>query len=106
MSWRFRKTYRSGPFRWNVTKNGIGWSWGLFGLRYGVSPTGHRFISFSLPGTGLYWIRYFNRKPMPVMSVPSAPSPSSTLPTSPAPRTGGSASGSSSPWWKQNNPKP
>jgi len=61
--WRFRKVFGRGPFRWTLSKRGIGWSWGIPGLRYGVSPSGQRYISFSIPGTGLYWIKYLKQKP-------------------------------------------
>lgn len=42
MGWRFRKVFSSGPFRWTWTKKGVGWSIGVPGLRYGVSPNGSR----------------------------------------------------------------
>lgn len=59
--WRFRKVFHRGPFRWTLSKRGIGRSWGIPGLRYGTSPSGQRYISISIPGTGLYWIKYFNQ---------------------------------------------
>ncbi len=60
MSWRWRKSYSSGPFRTTVSKKGLGWSVGIPGLlRYGVTPDGRRYISIGIPKTGLYWIKYF-----------------------------------------------
>lgn len=59
MSWRFRKIYRTGPFRWTWSKRGIGWNWKLPGFRFGISPTGQKYISFGIPGTGFYYIKYF-----------------------------------------------
>jgi hypothetical protein len=85
--WRFRKIFWRGLFRWTLSKRGIGWSCGIPGLRYGVSPSGQRYISFSIPGTGLYWIKYLKQKPeSPVPSArpsPIPPSAGSTNPTSP-----------------------
>lgn len=59
MSWRFRRIYRTGPFRWTWSKRGIGWNWRLPGFRIGISPTGQKYISFGIPGTGFYYINYF-----------------------------------------------
>lgn len=59
MGWRFRKIFQYGPFRWTLSKRGIGTSWGIAGFRIGISPSGDRYISLGLPGTGLYFIRYF-----------------------------------------------
>jgi len=62
VGWRFRKIWRSGPFRWTLSKRGVGWSCGVPGFRYGVSPSGQRYISVGIPGTGLYWIKYFGKQ--------------------------------------------
>jgi len=43
-----------------MTRKGVGWSIGIPGLRYGISPSGKRFISVGLSGTGLYWIKYLD----------------------------------------------
>lgn len=58
---RFRKTFGRGPLRVSVTKKGVGWRFGRKFVRYGVSPDGRRFVSFGIPGTGLYWINYLDR---------------------------------------------
>ncbi len=58
MAWRFRKVFSSGPLRLILSRRGVGWSWGVPGLRYGVSPDGRRYVSVGFPGFGLYWIRY------------------------------------------------
>jgi uncharacterized protein YegL len=63
MSWRWRKVFRSGPVRTTVTTKGVGWSIGIPGLRFGVSPTGRRYISAGVPGLGFYWIKYLNGNP-------------------------------------------
>lgn len=59
MTWRFRKYKNLGPVRFTASKKGIGKSIGFLGFRVGVSPTGKKFWSFGIKGTGLYWIKYF-----------------------------------------------
>jgi hypothetical protein len=58
--WRFRKVFNLGRFRTSLSKKGIGYSYGFFGFRFGVSPSGSKYISFGIPGTGLYFIKYLN----------------------------------------------
>ena len=62
MAWRWRKSQRAGPLRWTFSRGGIGWSFGLPGLRYGRSAAGLAYLSLGIPGTGIYWIKYFSRK--------------------------------------------
>lgn len=59
MSWRWRKTKNFGPVRTTVSKKGLGTSVGLLGFRVGVSPDGRKYFSFGIPGTGLYFIKYY-----------------------------------------------
>ena len=64
MGWRFRKTFSFGGIRWTTTKKGLGYRVSLPSfrwLRFGVSPDGRRYISLGVPGTGLYWVRYFGQ---------------------------------------------
>lgn len=42
-----------------ASKNGLGSSFGFLGFRFGVSPNGKKFWSFGIPGTGLYYIKYY-----------------------------------------------
>jgi hypothetical protein len=64
MSWRFIKIFRFGRFRTSISKGGVGASWGIPGLRFGVSPTGRKYFSIGIPGTGLYFTKYIsNQKP-------------------------------------------
>jgi uncharacterized protein YegL len=58
MSWRWRKVFRNGPINTTVSSKGVGWSIGVRGLRYGISPTGRRYVSVGIPGLGLYWTKY------------------------------------------------
>lgn len=95
VGWRFRKVFQAGPLCWTWTKKGIGISWGIPGFRYGISSSGHRYISFGIPGTGFYFIKYLDkRKASPTSeSVSQTPSPRQGLVTPKTPE----------PWWKQKN---
>jgi len=62
MGWRFRKTISRGPFRYTISKKGIGYSIGFMGFRIGSSPSGQNYFSLGIPGTGLYYIKYFGNK--------------------------------------------
>jgi hypothetical protein len=59
MAWRFRRSKTIGPVRTTISKKGIGSSIGVPGFRVGVSPDGRKFWSVGIPGTGLYYIRYY-----------------------------------------------
>jgi hypothetical protein len=59
MAWRFRKIKNIGPFRTTVSKKGVGTSFGFLGFRFGVSLDGRKYWSFGVPGTGLYYIKYY-----------------------------------------------
>ncbi|MFM7843789.1 MAG: DUF4236 domain-containing protein [Planctomycetota bacterium] len=53
MAWTFRRSFSLGPFRINISKSGISYSFGLAGFRTGVNSKGRRYSSVSVPGTGL-----------------------------------------------------
>jgi hypothetical protein len=53
MGFYYRKSVRLGPFRVNLSKSGVGYSVGGSGFRTGVSGSGRRYSTFSLPGTGV-----------------------------------------------------
>jgi Protein of unknown function (DUF4236) len=55
MSWNWRKSFNLGPVRTSVSKNGVGTSIGFLGFRVGVNPDGKKYVSFGLPGTGIYY---------------------------------------------------
>lgn len=59
MGWFFRKGINFGPMRINLSKSGLGASFGLPGFRVGRSPNGRRYVLFGFYSTGLYWIKYF-----------------------------------------------
>lgn len=111
MGLRFRKVFSGGPLRLILTRRGVGWSWGIPGLRYGVSPTGQRYVSVGFPGLGIYWIKYLTLGTTGVAgSSRTTSSQPPSLPTSPAKTTTGTSPTPSSssqtpttqaPWWKQ-----
>jgi hypothetical protein len=108
MGWRFRKTFSRGPFRWTLSKRGIGWSWGIPGLRTGVSPSGQRYISAGIPGTGLYYIKYFPTNaqtlPPPNQSQPIFPKTNQhpyQIPPIQQPPTPSQPVKNQIPWWRQ-----
>jgi hypothetical protein len=59
MAWRFRKAINMGPFRTTLSGKGIGTSIGFLGFRFGVSAEGRKYWSFGIPGTGLYYLKYY-----------------------------------------------
>jgi hypothetical protein len=109
MGWRFRKWYKRGPFRLTVSKRGLGYSIGTLPFRFGVTPSGERYVSITLPGTGISWIKYFRKTRSAKQSTVSAPLPASNptpqppMPTSVNPTASPSQPG---PWWKQPGLKP
>jgi len=56
MGWSFRKSFSFGPLRVNLSKSGVGFSFGMPGLRAGVSSRGRKYVSAGIPGTG---VRYY-----------------------------------------------
>jgi hypothetical protein len=57
VGWSYRKSFRAGPFRVNVSKSGIGYSAGGRGFRTGVRASGRRYTSMSVPGTGVRYTK-------------------------------------------------
>jgi len=97
-----------GPFRWSLNKTGIGWSIGIPGIRYGISPTGQRHLSIGIPGTGLYWIKYFsatqasnNIPTLPQNLPPSSPYTIASQASLPQSSTKVPRTRSPFQWWKQ-----
>jgi hypothetical protein len=50
-----RRSKKVGPFRFNLTKRGVGASVGIPGARYSVHSTGRTTKTVGIPGTGVYW---------------------------------------------------
>ena len=53
MGFYYRKSIGLGPFRVSLSSRGVGYSVGGRGFRTGVSGSGRRYTSFSVPGTGM-----------------------------------------------------
>lgn len=71
---RFRKSINlGGGFRINLSKSGVGYSWGIPGYRITKSANGRSRRTYSIPGTGISWsdedrrkrkVSSVNRKPV------------------------------------------
>jgi hypothetical protein len=58
MGFRFRKSVNLGAgFRVNFSKTGIGYSWGMPGVRLTKTATGRNRATLSLPGTGISYVK-------------------------------------------------
>ena len=59
MGWRWFKSIPIfGGIRANISSNGVGWSWGIGIIRWGVSPNGKKWVSVGIPGTGFRYFKY------------------------------------------------
>lgn len=56
MGFRFRKSFKAGPFRINVSKSGIGYSAGVKGFRVTKRADGRTQRTYSVPGTGISYV--------------------------------------------------
>jgi hypothetical protein len=54
MPLRFYRRFRAGPFRMNLSRRGVSYSFGGRGLWLTVGPRNGR-ASIGVPSTGLYW---------------------------------------------------
>ena len=62
MGFRFRKSFKAGPFRVNLSKSGIGYSVGTKGFRYTKKAGGGSRTTASIPGTGVSYVQESGRK--------------------------------------------
>lgn len=62
MGLRFRKSIKLGGLRINFSKSGIGYSYGVKGLRYTKTANGKDRITASIPGTGISYVEEGARK--------------------------------------------
>ena len=56
MGLRYRKSLKLGGLRINFSKSGIGYSYGVKGLRYTKTAKGKDRITASIPGTGISYV--------------------------------------------------
>jgi hypothetical protein len=56
MGWSYRKSIKLGPIRLNLSRGGVGHSWGNRMFRVTHTADGRRMLSVNLPG-GLTWRR-------------------------------------------------
>lgn len=56
MGFRFRKSKSFGPFKVNLSKSGIGWSFGGKGFRFTKRADGKTQTTYSVPGTGISYV--------------------------------------------------
>lgn len=56
MGFRFRKSFGGKYFRINISKSGIGYSYGVPGYRKTVLPSGRKRTTVSIPGTGISYV--------------------------------------------------
>lgn len=57
MGFQFRKTIKIGPFNINLSKSGVGVSLGAKGFRVGTQANGVKRATFSIPGTGIRYVK-------------------------------------------------
>ncbi|MFN2925392.1 DUF4236 domain-containing protein [Lachnospiraceae bacterium YH-ros2228] len=63
MGMRYRRSINlGGGFRVNISKSGIGYSWGTKGLRYTKTARGTTRRTYSIPGTGLSYVEEKGRQ--------------------------------------------
>lgn len=56
-SWRYRKSIDvGGGFRINISKSGVGFSYGVRGFRQSIMPNGRIRNTFTIPGTGFSYV--------------------------------------------------
>lgn len=62
MGFRFRKSKSFGPFRVNLSKSGVGWSFGNKWFRYTKKAGGGTRTTSSIPGTGISYVQDYGSK--------------------------------------------
>src|SRR5262245_49649565 len=78
MGWHWWKTFRFGPLHTTLSSRGIGWNIGTSFLRFGIGPSGARYILVRIPGTGIGFFKYLGQPFQ--RHAHSAPPPSATIP--------------------------
>jgi hypothetical protein len=55
MGWGIRRSKKIGLFRLNMSKSGLGVSFGVPGARIGINSKGKQYVRGGIPGTGLFY---------------------------------------------------
>lgn len=82
MGFRFRKSFKLGPFRFTASKSGISSSFGVKGFRVTQRADGKTQTTVSIPGTGISHVSTHGSKP----AVDPARTVTETAKETPAPR--------------------
>ena len=62
MGFRFRKSFKAGPFRATISKSGISTSFGVKGARITKKANGNTMSTVGIPGTGLSYVSETSNK--------------------------------------------
>lgn len=63
MGFRYRKSFNlGGGFRINLSKSGVGYSWGVKGYRVTKTANGRTRRTASIPGTGISYVSESGKK--------------------------------------------
>lgn len=62
MGLRINKVIKIGPFNINISKSGIGFSFGVKGVRVAKTAKGKTRVTASIPKSGISWVEEFGKK--------------------------------------------
>ena len=81
MGLRFRKSINlGGGFRVNLSKSGVGYSWGTKGLRVTKTAKGKSRVTASIPGTGISYVAESGGKRKRRVKTAQQPTPQAQVP--------------------------
>lgn len=89
MGFRFRKSKKLGPFRFTLSKSGLGASVGVKGFRVTKTATGRVRTTVSIPGTGISYVKETRGKPNKQNAAPRRSDSPAQEPPTQAPRYNG-----------------
>jgi uncharacterized protein YegL len=81
--WRWWKTFAFGPLHATLFNRGWGWNIGTSFLRFGVGPSGSRYVLLRVPGTGIGFMKYLGR-PLQRSALGSVAQKPATVPPPPS----------------------
>jgi hypothetical protein len=77
-------------------------SWGIPGFRVGVSANGRKYITLGIPGTGIYFTKYFNQQQQSKSNQPTQQQ-QQTIQQPFQSNNSQTVNQKEIPWWKQKN---